>query len=616
LLENLSLIAKKAAKGRADGSKESSAPMRRKLLVSLVLVAATITVFWQVRHYEFIDFDDDLYVWANPNVTAGLSGRSLVWAFTATEGGNWHPLTWMSHMLDWQIYGMNPGGHHFTSVLFHVANSVLLLLVMTRMTGALWRSAFVAALFALHPLHVESVAWVAERKDVLSTLFWMLTMWTYVRYAERPSRKKYLLILVAFALGLMAKPMLVTLPFVFLLLDYWPLERFQFGQTGVDVNISAHGETVAKKRQCCARSLIWEKIPFFALSAVSSIIALLVQSSEGAVKSTEQFPLKIRIGNAFLSYLTYIGKMVSPQGLAVLYPHAGENLPKWQAVGAGVLLVGVTMAVIRAARRYPYLAVGWFWYLGTLVPVIGLVQVGGQALADRYTYVPLIGLFVILAWGVSDLCAKLHQVRILVPIAATLVVSALAVGSWRQLHYWQDSVTLFEHTLRVTTNNSLIQNNMGVTLTRQGKFEEAVDHFRKSLEIRPNQASTQVNLAVALVDLGKLEEAVTHYAKALELDPNHAGAHNNLGNALVLEGKLDEAAAEFSRALEINPVYAEAYNNLGVVLARQGKLDEAIAHFSQALKINPSYEQARINLGTALHEKGQRDSQPNPSTTP
>jgi len=624
--------------------------MRRELLIILVLVAATTTVFWQVRHYDFIDFDDDVYVWTNPHVRAGLNSESLRWAFTATEESNWHPLTWLSHLIDCQLFGVNPGRHHLTSTFMHTANAALLFLVLTSMTGAIWRSAFVAALFALHPLHIESVAWISERKDVLSTLFWMLTMMAYLGYVRHPGPGRYLLSLFTFACGLMAKPMLVTLPFVLLLLDYWPLERFQPGQVSGEVIAAARGPAVSEKRQWSAFHLLWEKIPFFALTTASSLITFVVQRSEGAVKSIEQFPLKIRIANAFLSYVSYIGKMIWPLGLALLYPHAGENLPMWQAVGAGILLGGLTIMVIRAVQRYPYLAVGWFWYLGTLVPVIGLVQVGGQAMADRYTYVPLIGLFISVAWGVSEFWSKWHQERILLPIVATLVVSALGLGSWWQLHYWQNSVTLFEHTLRVTTNNSMIHNNLGnvlteqgrfaeaivhfnealeirpnhpdthmnlaVALTRQGRFEEAIAHFSKALEIRPNHANTHLNLAVALVHLGKVEQAIAHYTKTIELDPNHAVAHNNLGNALALQGRPDEAVTEFSRALEINPNYAEAHNNLGVVMARRGNLDEAIAHFSQALRIKSDYDQARINLGIALQEKRRSNIQPSSSITP
>ena len=583
--------------------------MPRKLLLSLVLFATTMTGFWQVRHHEFIDFDDDLYVWANPYVRAGVNSESLGWAFTATEGGNWHPLTWLSHMVDCHLFGLNPGAHHLINVLFHAANTVLLFLVLRRMTRTLWRSAAVAALFAFHPLHVESVAWISERKDVLSTLFWMLTLWAYIWYAERPSYKRYLFTLATLALGLVAKPMLVTLPFVLLLLDYWPLARFQLGRSRIDLDTAAQVPAASVRPEGLPLHLLWEKIPLFVLAAASSVITFLVQQSEGAVKSIEQFSLKIRAANALLSYVTYIAKTIWPQPLAILYPHPGNSVSLWQAAGVGLLLAGVTLTVVRAARRYPYLAVGWLWYVGTLVPVIGLVQVGGQAMADRYTYVPLIGLFIILVWGVSELSGRWRHVRVVVPILTGLVLSALCLGTWWQLHYWQDSVTLFEHTLRVTTSNSIIHNNLGAALTRKGKFEEAVGHFSKSLQIRPDQPNTHVNLAVAQVQLGNLESAIAHYTKALELDPNHPGAHNNLGNALVLQGKPDEAAAEFRRALEINPGYAEAHNNLGVVLARQGNLDDAIAHFSEALQINPAYEQARINLEIALQEKERSNTQ-------
>jgi protein O-mannosyl-transferase len=615
--------------------------MRRELLIGLILIATTMTVFWQVKNDQFIDLDDHLYVTTNAHVRTGLSVRNVAWAFTTTHAANWHPLTWLSHMVDCQIFGLNAGRHHLTSALIHSANSTLLFLVLTWMTGALWRSALVAALFALHPLHVESVAWISERKDVLSTLFWMLTMWAYLSYVKRPAPGRYLLSLFTFACGLMAKPMLVTLPFVLLLLDYWPLERFQHGHASGDINTANQGSAVSEERRWSAFHLIWEKIPFFALTAASSITTFFAQRSEGAVRSIEQFPLKIRIANAFLSYVRYIGKTIWPQGLAVFYPHPGEALPMGHAVAAGMLLVGITIMVIRARRRYPYLAVGWCWYLGTLVPVIGLVQAGGQALADRYTYVPLIGLFIILAWGVSEFWAKWHQVRILVPIVATLVVLASGVGSWCQLHYWQNSVRLFEHTLQVTTNNSLIHNNLGnvfseqgrfdeaighfnqaleirpnhpdthmnlaVALTRQGRFDEAMGHFNQALEIRPNHPDTHMNLAVALMRQGRFEEAVVHFSKALELRPNDPTTHLNLAVALVHLGRVEPAIAHYAKTIELDPNHAIAHNNLGNAFALQGKVDEAASEFSRALEINPNYSEAHNNLGVILARQGKLD---------
>ncbi len=382
---------------------EDEAPiMRREILICLFLVLATLTVYWQVGNYEFVNFDDDKYIIENFHVQKGLTRDSVIWAFTATHVSNWHPLTWLSHMLDFQLYGLNPSGHHLTNVFFHLVNTLLLFLVLKLMTGALWRSGLVAALFAVHPLHVESVVWVAERKDVLSTLFWMLTLWAYLGYTKRPGVKRYLVILLAFALGLMAKPMLVTLPFVLLLLDYWPLKRIELGQSAIGLPAASQPSTIANKPGAQAFRLLLEKTPMFVLAAVSSVVTFIVQKSGGAVGALETYPFKIRMANALLSYVIYLKKMIWPQNLAVFYPHPGQSLPMWQAAGAGLLLVVVSIAVIRAGRRYPYLPVGWLWYVGTLVPVIGLVQVGDQAMADRYTYVSLIGLFIVVAWGVPD----------------------------------------------------------------------------------------------------------------------------------------------------------------------------------------------------------------------
>ena len=399
-------------------SKNKPFILRRDVLVCLFLIITTFAVYWQVHNHDFINLDDDLYITENDQVQKGLSRESVVWAFTTTHAANWHPLTWLSHMVDFQLYGLNPKGHHLTNVFFHLLNTLLLFFVLQRMTGALWRSGFVAALFALHPLHVESVAWVAERKDVLSTLFWLLTIWAYTWYVERPRRTRYLLTLLTFTLGLMAKPMLVTLPFVLLLLDYWPLGRFQVGQ--LDTALSAPGQASLSTRSVWSQTLrlIWEKAPFFALAAASSIVTFLVQKGGGAVRPWERFPITIRIANGLVSYVKYMGKMIWPSDLAVFYPHPGASLPIWQAVAAGLLLLSISIAAIRLAKNHPYLAVGWLWYLGTLVPIIGFVQVGGQALADRYTYVSLIGLFIIIAWGVSDIVAKWRYQRVVFIIAA------------------------------------------------------------------------------------------------------------------------------------------------------------------------------------------------------
>jgi hypothetical protein len=431
---------------------------RHDILVCLFLAIAITAVYWQVGNHEFVNYDDDKYVYDNQYVKSGLTSEGIKWAFTATHASNWHPLTWLSHMADCQIYGLNPKGHHLTSVFFHILNSILLFLIFRRMTGALWKSAFVAALFALHPLHVESVAWVAERKDVLSTFFWMLTVGSYVWYVERRGTGRYLLALLFFSLGLMAKPMLVTLPFVLLLLDYWPLGRFQVKKpdTVQRTDEKPPKDTKRKKKKfpkhplknavhenkiitpnyqwSGALPLIWEKIPFFLLVIGSSIVTFYAQQSGGAVRSFDVLPFTVRIFNAFVSYVSYIGKMLWPLNLAVLYPYFG--MPAWWKVaGAFFLLAFISFIAIRTVKQHPYFAIGWLWYLGTLVPVIGLVQVGIQSMADRYTYIPLIGIFIIIVWGISDLAARWQYRRIFLAISAGCVLSALTILTSLHLQY-------------------------------------------------------------------------------------------------------------------------------------------------------------------------------------
>ena len=574
-----------------------------KVLIALFLILATLTVFLGVRNYEFMELDDDVYVTDNPHVQAGLTLKVVTWALTTTHASNWHPLTWLSHILDYELYGLWPGGHHLTNLLLHIINAVLLFLVLEKMTGALWGTSFVAALFALHPLHVESVAWVAERKDVLSTFFWMLTMWTYVHYAERPRLDRYLLVLLSFALGLLSKPMLVSLPFVLLLLDYWPLGRLQFGQWSGNRNSHTHKSMNPSDQRSVALRLVLEKTPFFALSAVSSLLTLFAQQRGGLMGSLESYPLGTRISNALVSYVGYIGKMIWPHHLAFFYPY--PNLfPLWQVAGAGLLLLFVSVLLIRAARRRPYLMVGWFWYLGTLVPVIGLVQVGSQAMADRYTYVPLVGLFIVIATGVPDFLAGWRYRRIVLVISAGLLLSILMIVTRLQIQHWHNGVTLFKHSLDVTANNSLSQNGLGVALARRGKSREAIVHYAEALRINPHFADAHNNLGNVLVRQGKYQEAIAHYTEALRIKPDFAKAHNNLAVALVRQGKYQEAIARYAEALRIKPDYADAHNNLGVALARQGKHQEAIDHYGQALRIKPDYAEAYGNLGNSLAEQG------------
>ncbi len=624
--------------------------LRRDVLVCLFLIVINLAVYWQTRNHEFVSYDDNAYVTENPHVQAGLTRQTIIWSFTTTHVANWHPLTWMSHMMDCQFYGLNPSGHHLTNVWFHLVNTVLLFLLLNRLTGASWRSGFVAALFVVHPLHVESVAWVAERKDVLCTLFWLLTMWAYIYYVEKPRLHRYLLTLLTLGLGLMAKPMLVTLPFVLLLLDYWPLGRFQAGPAGSNDQGQVQVPLNSVRTRSPSSRLIWEKAPFFVVSLASCAVTFLVQQKGGAVETVEAFPLTIRIGNALVSYVSYMGKMIWPQNLAVFYPHPGTSLPGWQAVAAGLLLIFITIGVIRAGRKRAYLTVGWLWYLGTLVPVIGLVQVGAQALADRYTYVPLIGLFIMISWFIPDLLAGWRHRGIVLGGAAVTVVSALMVCTWMQLQHWKNDITLFEHALKVTANNYLAHDSLGNALAQKGMLEKAIAHYQEALRINPNlvnthnnlgvaflkrgeinraiaqyyqalrlksdSAETHNNLGVALFNLGQLDRAIGHYLTATKLDPYFSKAHNNLGNALARKGKLNEAIVHYSRALELKTNYPEAHNNLGVTLAQQGKMDEAIIQFDQALRLKPDYAQARTNLGYALDLVKESRDESSLSSTP
>jgi len=539
-----------------------------KLLISLFLIVATTCVFLPVRNCEFV-FDDDPYVTQNQYVQAGVTWESVRWAFTDTHIGFWHPLTWLSLMCDYELYGLNPGGYHWTNLLLHIENMLLLFLVLTRMTGALWRSAFVAALFALHPLHVESVAWVAARKDVLSTLFWMLSMLAYFHYVKDPRIVRYLLIILFFVLGLMTKPMLVTLPFVLLLLDYWPLGRFSFRQLPRDTDLRVRKTMNSPPTISAIPRLILEKVPLFTLTVICSVSAICAEKHAGALGNLELLPFKIRIANALVSYTSYIRKMIWPSDLACFYPHPWHSLPLWQTAGAGFLLLCISVLVIRATRRFPYLAIGWLWYLGTLVPVIGLVQVGSHAMADRYTYVPLIGLFIIIAWGLADLAATWRYRRVVLAMSAVILVLAFAVCASFQVRHWQNSVTLFEHTLDVTAGNYLAHYNLGASLAERGRLDEAIGHYAKALRIKPDLHEAHNNWGVGLWRQGRIKEAISHYAEALRIKPNDAMAHNNLGIALARQGKPAEAVAHFRQALRINPDYMLARKNLEVVLTGQ-----------------------------------------------
>jgi Flp pilus assembly protein TadD len=570
--------------------------------VSLALIAVNMAVYAPVAHYEFVTWDDPQYLLDNPHVSRGLSWEGMSWALTSGYASNWHPLTWWSHMLDVQLHGLSAGPHHVTSLLLHIANSLLLFGLLHAMTGRLGPSAFVAALFAAHPLHVESVAWVSERKDVLSTLFWMLTVWAYLRYLRQRGRGRYAVMAALLALGLMAKPMLVTLPFVLLLLDVWPLGRV----TLVNDAAGHPGVASSKRLRCGWLQLVREKVPLLALAGASSIITFIVQRQGGAVAASEALPLGDRLANALVSYMRYIGKLVWPSRLAAVYPFS-RPLPAFSVVCSLLGLLAISMVAVRAVRRYPYVAVGWLWYVGTLVPVIGVIQVGSQAMADRYTYVPLIGLFIIVAWGGTDLFAASRVRREIVSIAAGLAILACIVVSRNQLEYWRNSVALWRHAVDVTHDNFIAQNGLGEALATDGAIDEAIAHLSEAVRINPDFPPAQNNLGVELKRQRHFNEAIAHYAQALRASPDFAEAHNNLANALDGEGRTSEAIAEYNEALRIKPDYAEAHNGLGVALAREERLDDAVGHFLAAMRIKPDSVDAYNNLGIALAMQGKRE---------
>ena len=567
---------------------DKGSKIRPGILICLFLVISTLVVYWQVNNYEFVGYDDDRYLTENVRVKNGLSLDNIIWAFKTTTVSNWHPLTWLSHMADVELYGMNAGAHHMTSVLFHIVNSLLLFFVLRKMTGSLWQSGFVAALFALHPLHVESVAWVAERKDVLSAFFWMLTLFSYARYAERPGVNRYIAVVVFFMLGLMAKPMLVTLPFVLFLLDYWPLRRIQFDRSG-EVDIG----TLPQRSP--GLLLVWEKIPLFLLAFASSVVTFVVQKKGGAVGSLEIYPLTIRVANALVAYVKYIEKTIWPANLAVFYPYS-DRLPAWQVVGAGVLLGFITFAAMRSLRQRPWFVVGWLWFVGTLVPVIGLVQVGLQALADRYTYVPLIGLFIIVAWGVPQLMGRWRNKAKLLATTTIVLLTVFIATSWLQTRYWQNSLTLYKHALRVTSNNYVMHNNLGFALTARARPADAIKHYKAALRINPDFELAYINLGIALLSRGKTDQCITYYQDVLREKPGYAGVHHNLGIVLLHKGKIENAVLHFQEAIRLKPDYAEAHNSLGAAMVFKGKFEDAIFNFKKALQIKPDYLGPKDNL--------------------
>ena len=589
-------------------------------LLCLILVMLILAVFWPVNRQQFIAIDDDKYVYENPAVRSGLNAESFRYALTEPVMGHYHPLTMLSYLADVTLFGVDPGAIKRSNLLLHIANTLLLFLLLKRMTGTLWRSLFVAAFFAIHPLHVEPVVWIASRKDMLSTFFLMLTLCSYAWYVKRPGPARYGLVALCLVLGLLSKAILMTTPCLLLVLDYWPLRRF-----GESWNARA------------VRRLALEKVPLLCLSAVAAVVAAL--SAAVAMGSLEALPLRIRLMNGVVAYATYLLRMVWPHHLAVLYPHPANTLYLAQVFAAALVLAALTALPLWQARRRPFLIVGWLWFLGTLAPVIGLIQAGPQASADRYTYVSLIGLFIAVVWGASSVAAAWRYQRVLAGAAGGIAVAALSLAAAVQVSYWRDSETLFTHTLKVTTRNAVIHNNLGNVLLDQGRLDEAFQHYAtavridhkyayahtnlgamyrrrgelekaleycaKAVELDPNYADGHSNLGNVYFSQGKHDKAITHYTKALELDPNKANTYSNLGNALLRKGETGRAVAAYREALRLDPASASAHSNLGGAFFTQGKLDEAMAHYRKALELKPDYADAHCNLGTALLSQGQ-----------
>ena len=626
---------------------------RTNALVAIALAVLTAAVYAQVASFDYVNYDDPFYAQENLIVQRGLTGYGVQWAFTTTTQGNWHPLTWLSYMIDCQVFGPGPGAHHLVNVLFHALSTILLFLALERMTQARWRSAFVAALFALHPLHVESVAWIAERKDVLSSFFWMLTLWAYALYAERAGTKRYLFVFFSFLAGLMAKSMLVTVPVILLLMDWWPLKRFDAVRRAAGAPEAAAGPAGPTEKKDRRRKeerkrpqpqpgpvrdfrrslpLVAEKIPLAVLSIAAGAVAIVTQQKSGAVVSLAQLSLADRLGNALVSYVLYLWKTIWPSGLAVFYP-----LHPWPPAGvlaSALLLAAVSAGVFWRGRRVPYLVFGWVWYLVTLLPVIGLIKLGDAAMADRYTYIPLIGPFIAVSWGAFDLAARFRLPAAVLPAAACAALAACMIVTHGQIAHWRDSHSLFARALAVTEKNFLAHNNLAVALIVDGRIDEAAAHIEQALAIQPHFAGAHFNRGIVLSRQGRGDEALPSFLKALELnaafpDANYtvAGvylskgdvdraivhferairtpepqpkAYAGLAEAYILKGKMDEALTFSLAALAWQPADAKMHYNIGSIYIYKGRIDEAIGRFQEAVRLAPDYSRAHNNLGSAL----------------
>jgi len=607
-------------------------------MLCVFLAVVTLAVYWNVLFNDFVNYDDPTYVTKNTHVLTGVTWANIKWAFTSGYASNWHPLTWLSLMLDAELFGTNAPPFHITNLLIHIVNTLLLFVILYKTTSAIWRSCFVAGVFALHPVHVESVAWIAERKDVLSTMFWLLTMAGYVCYCRRGRLWRYLVTLSCFALGLMAKPMLVTLPFVLLLLDYWPLARFQLKKSVKEKRPPKRRTQTTHPQGLTVFQLLLEKVPFFVLAAGSSLITFIVQKQGGAMAALDLLPAGIRLCNAVVSYVAYIVKTLLPTNLAVYYPHPHAR-PAFQVIGAVSILLAISLTAVLSRRKF--FVFGWLWYIGTLVPVIGIVQVGTQAMADRYMYVPMIGLLIIIAWWLAEITAMWNLRKIWLILPAGVWLSFLLVAAWLQVGYWQNGFTLFSHALDVTSNNHVAHLNVGNVLIKQGKRDEAIAHYLEALRIRPNYGDAYFNLGLAHFLQGMPEEAIGYYYSSLKIKPDCPKTHYNLANALSQKERFPQALKHYYESLRLEPDNSQVHNNLALTLARLGRLDEAIAHYYEALKydsescavhnnlanaflklkkypqaiehyqkaveLNPDFAMAHCNMGDAFKEMGKID---------
>ena len=564
----------------------------REIIFCQFLILITIFIYWPIHVADFITFDDQLHITTNFHLKSGFSWESIIWAFTTSYGGNWHPLTWFSFMLDYRLFGLNPAGYHSTNLCLHALNGSILFLVLHRLTKSFWRSALVATLFVVHPCHVEAVAWISERKDLLCTFFGFAAMGAYVKYIKTAKSKYYLLLVVLFSLALMSKPMIITLPFILLLLDYWPLKR-----------ISAIEHRTKYGFFHAISPLIREKIPLLCLSTISAIVTYWAQQSWEAISSFQAVPLTFRLMNAVYAYIKYIENLFWPANLTVFYPTV-DNFQEHEVLFYVLTLVIITCYAIYKKNNYPYLIVGWFIYLGTLIPVIGIVKIGSQSMADRYTYIPFIGLFIIISWGICNLFEKVSYRKIIVLPLVLIFLIYLSCISREQVKYWRNSVTLFSHALQIVPNNYVAHENLGFAFLDQGRLDDALYHFRKASVLMPGKERFYKNVSIPLHRQGRYEEAINELIKSLRINPNYSDGYYHLGNIYYSQQRLRESADQYRRTIALQPDHAEAHNNLGMILAQEGHTVEAIKHCSEAIRLKPDFAEAFNNMGVYLANQG------------